>query len=72
MAKVTLVNISNVGGNPNAVALALNENFARIAEAFERCLFLDGTEPNQMEADLDLNTNTLNNVTIGDEVELSE
>lgn len=70
MAKVTLVTVSNVLGNPNAVALALNENFTRISAAFERCLFRDGTAPNQMEADLDLNGQTLDNVTIGPEVVL--
>ena len=72
MSKVTLVNISNVGGNPAAAALAINENFARIAAAFENCLFLDGTGPNQMEADLDLNGNTLTGVVLGPDVTIVE
>lgn len=67
MAKITLINISNIGGNPAAAALALNENFARIAAAFEKCLFLDGTAPNQMEADLDVNGFFLDNAVIGPE-----
>ena len=68
MAKITLLNIANVGGNPAAVAIALNDNFARIAAAFENTLSRDGTEPNQMEAPLDLNSNTLDNTVLGEEV----
>lgn len=70
MAKLTLANIENVGGNPARVAQVLNENFAAIAAAFENTLSRDGTSPNQMEADLDLNTNTLDNTVLGDEVEI--
>lgn len=72
MSKVTLNSIGNVGGNPNAVAQVLNANFALITAAFERCLFKDGTPPNQMEADLDLNDQVLDNVTIGSEVVIEE
>jgi len=72
MAKVTLLNISNIGGSPAQAAQTINANFAAIVAAFERCLFLDGTEPNQLEADLDLNGHTLTNVVIGEEVIFEE
>jgi hypothetical protein len=72
MAKVTLVNVPSVTGNPAAVAQALNENFARLAAAIENTLSRDGTEPNQLEADLDLNGYALTNTVIGDEVVIEE
>lgn len=68
MPKITLIPVQNVLGNPNAVALALNENFVRIAAAFENTLSRDGTEPNQLEADLDLNGNAITQATFGPEV----
>lgn len=39
----------------------LNENFQRVADALENTLSRDGTLPNQLEADLDLNGNALLN-----------
>ncbi len=68
MPHITLVEVASVGTNPNQAALTINENFARIAAAFERCLFTDGRSPNQMEADLDLNSYTLRNAVLGDDV----
>ncbi len=41
---------------------ALNENFAAIATAIENTVSRDGTSPNTMEADLDLNGHRLLNV----------
>lgn len=68
MPKLVLAQISNVGGNPAQVALTLNENFTRIAEAFENTLSLDGTEPNQLEGNLDLNSYTLSNAVLDEDV----
>ena len=68
MPHITLTQVASVASNPNQAALIINENFARIAEAFEKCLFTDGREPNQMEADLDLNSFTLRNVILGEDV----
>jgi hypothetical protein len=39
----------------------LNDNFSAVESAFENTLSLDGSTPNAMEADLDLNGNDLNN-----------
>lgn len=72
MPKVVLVPVQNLLGNPNAAALAINQNFAAIAEAFENTLSRDGTEPNQMEADLDLNGNVLDNGVLGSEMVVEE
>ena len=40
----------------------LNTNFAVFSDAFDNTLSLDGTSPNQMEADLDLNGNRIINL----------
>lgn len=42
----------------------LNQNFENIKEAFENTLSLDGSTPNQMQADLDLNGHNLLNARI--------
>lgn len=41
---------------------SINENNEKIEEAFENTLSRDGSTPNHMEADLDLNSNSLLNV----------
>lgn len=40
----------------------INSNFSAIAEAFDNTLSRDGSTPNQMQADIDLNNNDLLNV----------
>ena len=40
----------------------LNNNFTSLANAFDNTLSLDGSTPNAMQADLDLNGNDLLNV----------
>jgi hypothetical protein len=40
----------------------LNDNFAKLVEAFNNTLSLDGSTPNAMKADLDLNGYNLINV----------
>lgn len=61
MAKVTLPDIGTLS-NQSSAREAMNENFDLIEEAFDNTLSRDGTTPNQMEADIDLNGNTLLNV----------
>lgn len=61
MAKITLPDIGSLANNASA-RQAINENFASIETAFENTLSRDGTLPNQMEADIDLNDNDLLNV----------
>lgn len=61
MSKVNLPDIGSLANNASA-RQAINDNFAAIEEAFENTVSRDGTLPNQMEADLDLNGNDLLNV----------
>jgi len=55
MAKLTLNDIQNLQSETTAVA-ALNENFEDIEVAFDNTLSRDGTTPNQMGANLDMNS----------------
>lgn len=58
MAKLSLNTIGSRYGSIDA----LNDNFDAIEAAIENTLSLDGTSPNEMEADLDLNGHDLLNV----------
>lgn len=58
MSKLSLNTIGSRYGSIDA----LNDNFDAIEAAIENTLSLDGTSPNEMEADLDLNGNDLLNV----------
>lgn len=58
MPKVTLNNISS----GYASTSALNDNFALIETAFDNTLSLDGSTPNSMGADLDMNSNSILNL----------
>ena len=59
MAKQPTVNTISSG---YASQSQLNENFTNIQTAFNNTLSLDGSLPNAMQADLDLNDNDLLNV----------
>ena len=59
MAKQPVVNTISSG---YASQSQLNENFTNIQASFENTLSLDGSTPNAMNADLDLNNNDLLNV----------
>lgn len=61
MAKLNLPDIGSLANNASA-RQAINDNFAALEEAFDNTLSRDGTLPNQMEADIDLNSNDLLNV----------
>jgi hypothetical protein len=56
--KPTLDDVGNVLNS----ATTINTNNQRIEEAFDNTLSRDGSTPNQMEADLDLNNNNVLNV----------
>lgn len=66
MAKVDALNTIESLANTSSAKAALNENFQHIADAFENTLSRDGSTPNQMEADIDLNSNDLLNVAVID------
>ena len=59
MAKQPTVNTISSG---YASQSQLNENFTNIQTAFDNTLSLDGSAPNAMQGDLDLNDNDLLNV----------
>lgn len=61
MAKLTLADIENISGAESTALNTLNDNSAAIETALENTLSRDGTSPNQMEVDLDLNGNDLLN-----------
>lgn len=57
MAKLTLNTIGSRYGSIDA----LNDNFDAIEQALENTFSLDGTSPNALEADLDMNSNDILN-----------
>lgn len=61
MAKVVLNDVTNFADNSTAV-VATDANNAAIEAAMENTLSLDGTAPNSMGADLDLNSNKVINL----------
>lgn len=54
MAKVTLSTLSSLTNEESAIAL-INENFSAIADAIDLSVFRNGTSPNTLTANLDLN-----------------
>lgn len=62
MPKLTLSDVSNLLGNPTSAAATINSNSDAIEVALENTLSRDGTTPNQMESDLDMNHNDILNV----------
>lgn len=55
MPKLTLSDVTNLGGNPVSAQQVINTNSDRIEAAIEKTLSRDGTSPNQMESDFDMN-----------------
>lgn len=64
MPKVIITPISSTISN--TAANTINNNLNALAEAIENTLSRDGTIPNQMESDIDLNNNDLLNVGLVD------
>jgi hypothetical protein len=62
MAKLTLTDLTQLASNETSAVSAINANSALIEAAMENTLSLDGTTPNSMAADLDLNGNDLLNI----------
>lgn len=62
MAKLTLNDIENLDGNPSSAETNINANSAAIEAALENTLSRDGTTPNTMSADLDMNSQKVTNV----------
>ena len=64
MAKLTLTDVSNLTGEEQTAITNINNNSAAIEQALENTLSRDGTSPNQMNADLDMNNNDILNAFI--------
>lgn len=62
MTKVTLQDITNLGGNPTSAQSTINANNKRLEEALEKTLSRQYEVPNHMETDLDMNHHDLINV----------
>lgn len=61
MAKVNLADLTSIQNDPSAVD-TINNNSAIIEEAFDNTLSRDGSTPNQMGANLDMNYNRILNL----------
>lgn len=61
MSKTTLTNLVNLQNETTAVN-AINQNNSTITTAFENTLSRDGTAPNQMAANIDMNNNRILNL----------
>lgn len=61
MAKLTLSDLSNITGSETSAISTINANSALIEAALENTLSLDGTSPNSMSADLDMDSNDILN-----------
>ena len=66
MAKLTLDDLANIIGNESSAIGTINDNSDLIEIALENTLSRDGTAPNEMEADLDMNENDILNAGIVD------
>lgn len=70
MSKVAIRRLDSITANDTTATLLVNENFEAIQEAIENTLSRDGTTPNFMDADLDMNSYRIING--GDAVEDSD
>lgn len=61
MAKLTLSDLSSLG-NPNTAIANINANLALIETALENTVSRDGTSPNTMTSDFDMNSNQILNL----------
>lgn len=61
MSKITLANLANLQNEATAVT-AINSNSAILTTAVNNTLSRDGTSPNQMSAELDMNSNRIINL----------
>lgn len=62
MAKIILDDLANLFGNPTSAQNTVNENNTRLETAFENTLSRDGSSPNQMNSDFDMNNFDILNV----------
>lgn len=61
MAKLTTTDLASLANQTSAIT-TINNNFAAVETALENTLSRDGTTPNSMSADLDMNSNNILNL----------
>lgn len=61
MSKVTLSNLTNLS-NESSVVATINSNMGLISDAIDDLLSRDGTSPNSMAANLDMNSYRIQNL----------
>ena len=61
MSKVTLNDLASLENQTSAIA-TINDNYDTIVDAFDNTLSLDGTSPNEMGANLDMNNHRILNL----------
>lgn len=64
MAKLTTTDITNITGAESTAIATVNSNFSAVETALENTLSRDGTSPNTMSADIDMNGNDVLNAEI--------
>ena len=62
MAKLTLTDLTQLSSNETSAVTAINNNNAAIEAALELTVSRDGTTPNTLTADLDMNSKKLLNL----------
>lgn len=62
MSKVTLTSVGSIQQNPTSAATEINSNFTTIQTAFDNTLSRDGTTPNVMGSNFDMNNNHILNL----------
>lgn len=62
MAKLTTTDVANLIGAETTAISTINNNYDLIETAVENTLSRDGTSPNTMSADLDMNSNDILNL----------
>ncbi len=62
MAKLTLADLTNISGAEASAIATINANGTLIEAALENTLSRDGTTPNTMAADIDMDGNDLLNI----------
>jgi hypothetical protein len=63
MPKITLSNVGSLIDTTTAAA-TINSNFATVQTAFDNTLSRDGTQPNPMESNIDMNSNRILNLPV--------
>lgn len=64
MSKINLTDLSTITGNETSAINTINANNALLETASDNTLSRDGSSPNQMSSDLDMNSNSILNLPV--------